>query len=316
MKLCVHEGLSTQSRSLIKEDVSRSNEKLEFRKITVDDLDFVPAICLDPSVERKGREAMRPHMENRLKWLRKMMPQGLEIIVALENPKPEMLHYPWAGSMRHEDLAVKGKVPKGLIEYLPIEAALESVKGESSLFIDCIWVLPPFWKTGVAKGLMQQFIQEAKKRGGATVLAYEGDKWFETSIRYMPSSFFKNFGFKEVSRDGTRMLLHLDLGAHQFPMLITCKRREIDEKGETALDIFCNGQCPWCGWMSDQVRKNVRKYSSVTVNVINTDSRDTIEKCGIARGVSINGDPIIKRMASWKEIESALDRYTNRNTHS
>ena len=117
---------------------------------------FVSAICLDPSVSR--REAMRGHMENRLNWLRKMMSRELKIIVALENPKPEVLHYPWAGDIRHADLAVKGKVPKGLIEYLPIEMALEPVKGENSLFINCIWILPPFWKTGVAKGLMQLFI--------------------------------------------------------------------------------------------------------------------------------------------------------------
>ncbi len=288
---------------------------MEFHKIIVDDLDLVPAVCLDPSVGRKAREAMRQHMENRLEWLREMMSQGLEMIIALENPKPEMLHYPWSGNVRHEDLAVKGKVPKGLIEYLPIEAALESVKGESSLFIDCIWVLPPFWKTGVAKGLMQQFIEEARELGGATVLAYEGDKWFGTSIRYMPSSFFKKFGFKEVSRDGTRMLLHLDLGAHQSPMLITPKRREIVKKGKTVLDIFCNRQCPWCGRMTDQVRKNVRRFPGVTVNMIDTDSRDTIEKFGMSRGVSINGEPVIKRMGSWKEIKSALERCTDRNVH-
>jgi hypothetical protein len=97
-------------------------------------------------------------MENRLNWLRKMMSRELKIIVALENPKPEVLHYPWAGDIRHADLAVKGKVPKGLIEYLPIEMALEPVKGENSLSINCIWILPPFWKKGVAKGLMQLFI--------------------------------------------------------------------------------------------------------------------------------------------------------------
>ncbi len=244
------------------------------------------------------------------------MSQGLEMIIALENPKPEMLHYPWAGNIRHADLAVKGKVPKGLIEYLPIEAALESVKGESSLFIDCIWVLPPFWKTGVAKGLMQQFIEEARELGGATVLAYEGDKWFGTSIRYMPSSFFKKFGFKEVSRDGTRMLLHLDLGAHQSPILVPPKKRVAGEKGKIVMDVFCNRQCPWCGRMLDKINRNIRKYSDVTLNVINTDRRDVIEQFGVSRGVFINGEPVINRMASWKEIKSALSKFTNRNIQS
>ncbi|MDH5734471.1 MAG: GNAT family N-acetyltransferase [Candidatus Bathyarchaeota archaeon] len=287
---------------------------MEFREITVDELDFVSAICLDPSVSR--REAMREHMENRLNWLRKMMSQELKIIVALENPKPEVLHCPWAGNIRHADLAVKGKVPKGLIEYLPIEMALEPVKGENSLFINCVWILPPFWKTGVAKGLMQLFIEEARKWGGATVLAYEGDKWFGTSLKYMPSSFFKKFGFKEVSRDGTRVLLHLDLGARKSPMLVSPKRRVIGEKGETVIDVFCNSQCPWCGRMVDKISRNIRKYSDVTLNVINTDRRDVIEQFGVSRGVFINGEPVIKRMASWKEIKSALNKFTNRNVDS
>ncbi len=289
---------------------------MEFRKITVDELDFVPAVCLDPSVGRKGREAMRGHMENRLRWLRKMMSQGLKIIVALEDPKPEVLHYPWAGNIRHADLAVKGKVPKGLIEYLPVENALEPVKGENSLFINCMWILPPFWKTGVAKGLMQRFIEEARKWGGATVLAYEGDKWFGTTIKYMPSSFFKKFGFEEVSRDETRVLLHLDLGARKSPMLVPPKKRVTGEKDKIVMDVFCNSQCPWCGWMVDKIRRNILKHSDVTLNVINTDRRDVIEQFGMARGVFINGEPFIKRMASWREIKSALNKFTNKHVQS
>ncbi|MFB0567227.1 MAG: GNAT family N-acetyltransferase [Candidatus Bathyarchaeia archaeon] len=289
---------------------------MEFRKITADELDYISAICLDPSVSPKQREAMKNHMEKRLRWLEKMMPQGLGIIVALENPKSETLHYPWVGNIRHADLAVKGKVPKGLIEYLPVETALEPVKGENSLFINCIWILPPFWKTGVAKGLMQQFVEEARKWGGATVLAHESDKWFGTSIKYMPSSFFMKFGFKEVSRDETRVLLHLDLGAHKSPMLIPPRKRVAGEKGKILMDVFCNRQCPWCGWMVDKIRRNMRKYSDVTLNVINTDSRDVIEQFGMSRGVFINGEPSIKRMASWKEIKSALNNFTNGNVHS
>ncbi len=59
--------------------------------------------------------------------------------------------------------------------------------------------------------------------------------------------------------------------------------------------------------MTDKTERNV-KGSGITVNVINTDSRDTIEKFGMARGVSINGKPVIKRMAAWKEIKSVLER--------
>jgi GNAT superfamily N-acetyltransferase len=255
---------------------------------------------------------MERYMKKRLKWLEKMMPQGLEIIVALEDPKQEILDYPWAGPIKHADLAVRGKVPKGLIEYLPIENALEPVKGKHSLFINCIWVLPPFWGTGIAKGLINQFINEARKAGGATVLAYEGDKWFD-AFEYMPAGFFRKFDFKEASRDETRLLLHLDLGAHEQPMLISPKKRAVDRNDKRVIDVFCNSQCPWSGWMAEQVKRNLRKHGDVKLNVINTDRKEVIEQFGISRGVSINGVPIIKRMASWKEVRRALGIFQKKN---
>lgn len=287
---------------------------MEFRKVTVDEFNYVSALCVDPGLNPEQRDAMKNHMENRINWLKKMMSRGLGIIVALENPKSGALRYPGVGTIRYADLTVKGKVPKGLIEYLPIETALEPVKGEKSLFINCIWILPPFWKKGVAKGLMQRFIKEAEKCGGATVLAYKGDKWFGF-FEYMPASFFQKFGFEEISRDETCVLLHLDLGAGKLPMLIPPKKKVVKDKDEILMDVFCNSQCPWWGWVVNKIRRNTRKYSDVTLNVINTDRRDVIEKFGMARGIRINGEPIVKRIASWKEIESALNKFTNRNVH-
>ena len=231
---------------------------------------------------------MKEHVEKRLKWIEEMMTKGLEIIVALGLRKSK----------------------RGLIEYLPIKDAPEPVKGEHSLFINCVWVLPRHSKAGIGKGLLQHFLKAAREVGGATVLAYEGDKWFDY-FDYMPDDFFRKSGFEEVSRDGTRVLLHLDLGAHETPMLIFPERRKMDEKEKVVLDVFCNSQCPWCGWMADNVRRNVSKYPSVTLNVIDTDPREIIERYGLARGVSINGDPVIKRMATWKEVKSVLDKYEN-----
>ena len=265
---------------------------MDYRKIAVDELPYVSYLCLW-GISRQQKEAMKEHMDKRLKWIEEMMPKGLEIIVAL-GPR---------------------KSKKGLIEYLPIEVAPEPVEGGNSLFINCIWVLSRHSKAGIGKGLMQHFLEKARKVGGATVLAYEGDKWFGY-FDYMPASFFKGFGFKEVSRDGTRVLLHLDMGAHGLPMLVSPKKRVIGEKGKMVMDVFCNRQCPWCGWMVEQIKRNMQKCSDVTLNVINTDRRDVIEQFGVARGVFINGEPVIKRMASWKEIKSALNKFTNRNAHS
>jgi hypothetical protein len=37
-----------------------------------------------------------------------------------------------------------------------------------------------------------------------------------------------------------------------------------------------------------------------------TDDRSVVEEYGLSRGVCINGKPLIKRMASWKEIDFAV----------
>lgn len=261
-------------------------QELEFRKVTTNELPYVSYLCLW-GVSKEQKEAMKEHMKKRLKWIEEMFQKGLEIIVAL-GPR---------------------KSKKGLIEYLPVEMAPEPVKGKSSLFINCIWVLPRFKKTGIGKGLLRHFLDDARKVGGASVLSYEGDKWFGY-FDYMPTNFFKRFGFKEVSRDETRVLLHLDLGAHIIPELLTPKIQRIKKKSKTVVDVFCNSQCPWCGWMEDEINKNVKGYD-IMLRRINTDNRETIEEFGVSRGISINGKPAIKRMAAWKEIESALDRATS-----
>ncbi len=255
-------------------------QELDFHKISADELSFVSYLCLW-GVGREQKEAMLPHMEKRLHWIKEMMPRGLDIVVAL-GPR---------------------KSKRGLIEYLPIEIAPEPVEGQNSLFMNCIWVLPRFLKAGIGTGLMARFLDDASKVGGATVLSYENDAWFGY-FEYMPTSFFKRFGLKEVSRDGTRVLLHRDLGAQNPPQLIPARKRELETNRQIIVDVFCSSQCPWCGWMADMIRNNA--MPGMRVKRICTDSRKIIQKFGLARGISINGEPTIKRMAAWREIRPFL----------
>jgi hypothetical protein len=242
-------------------------------------------------------------MDVRKEWLKTMMRKGLRVLVALEE-SDDVLHAFSARNRKIRELVIRGKVPKGLIEYAPIEFAPEPVRGEKSLFINCVWVLSKFWNGGVAKSLMERFIEDAKAYGGASVLTYEGDKWFGY-FPYMPMSFFRKFEFKEVDRDGSRVLLYLNLGGDAKPKLIEAKTRKVREHGKLVVDVLYSSQCPWSGWMVEKVRRGMKKYDAV-VNAINTDDRTVIEEYGLSRGVCINGKPMLKRMASWKEIDSAV----------
>ena len=282
---------------------------MEIQTITEDKLDLICAVCLDPSVDKETRDLMESGMDDRISWIKKMMPKGLEVLVALEKPRQEKIHYKWVGKMLHSDLAVHGQVPMGLLEYIPIEHTLEPVKGNDSLFINCMWILPPFWLTGVGKALIESFIERAKQYGAASVIAYDGDKWFGTSIQYMPSSFFKKFGFKEVDRDGSRVLLFLDLGTSKQPKFILPRLKVSNKSKKLNFNIFFNNQCPWSKYMVNTVKKEVEKFPNLMFNIINTDDRKLIENLGISRGVCLNGNPIFNRMASWKEIKVEFDKY-------
>lgn len=273
---------------------------MQIHEVSADELGFVSAVCLDPSVPPRWREIMEPCMVKRCEWIKAMMKKGLQISVALSKPKAV------AGSLESgigkvKTKTVQGSIAKGLIEYVPIEFACEPVKGEGGLFINCVWIVPPLWHQGAGKALLERCVKKARAYGGVSVLAYEGDKWFGF-FPYMPTSFFKKFGFKEVDRDGSRVLLHLDLGGNQKPKLIRAKVVRAKKSDKLTVDVFYSSRCPWSGWMVDKVTRGMKKYHAI-VNAINTDDRKVIEEYGMSRGVSVNGKPVMKRMASMKEIE-------------
>jgi hypothetical protein len=255
---------------------------MSIHDLNTEEIGLVEAICLDPSVPKKWKEAMGPSMEHRKSWLRDMMKQGLGVSIVL-GPKG-------------------GK--KGLIEYCPLELASEPITKGNSLFINCMWVVPPAWKSGTAKALLNCTIEKAKSFGGLTVLGYEGDKWFGF-MEYMPSSFFKRFDFQEADRDGTRVLLHLDLGGKEKPSLLSSRKRAVSDSDTTLVEILFNSQCPWSGWMVDKVTRNLKKYD-VVVKSVNTDERSVLEDYGLSRGVCINGMPVLKRMGTVKEVEALV----------
>lgn len=281
---------------------------MNIKKILDTELDYIPAICLDPSVGKQSIAAMEDGMNKRLHWIKEMMEVGLEILVALEEPRNEEIHYKWVGEMLHSDLAIRGQVPMGLLEYIPIEHSLEPVKGEKSLFINCMWILPPFLGMGVGKALMEFLITQAKDIGGISTIAYDGDKWCGTSINYMPFKFFKEFGFKEIERDGTRVLVHLNLGAEMPPKLIYPQYEILQNEKDQCLVAFYNSQCPWSKLMIDELNKNLEKNPVLKLKVLKTDDRELIEKYGISRGLIIEGKPTLKRIALWNEMQKEIKR--------
>jgi hypothetical protein len=154
----------------------------------------------------------------------------------------------------------------------------------------------------VATALVRSVIEKAEACGSTSELAYKGDKWFGY-FPHMPAGFFRKFGFKEVDRDGTRVLL--ELGEGRTLKIIRPRARPIQKAEQTVVDVFYNSQCPWSGWIMKREKQNLERYD-IQLNIINTDNRRIVEEYGMSRGIMVNGVPKISRMASLKEVESLL----------
>jgi len=121
---------------------------MEIREVSPEGLDYVAATCLDPSVPPKWREATKPVMDARKEWLKTMMRRELQISIAFTE-------------------TTRGSFPKGLIEYIAIEFAPEPVKGEKSLFVNCVWIVPPYWHRGIRSAFLEKFTEKARQCEGA-----------------------------------------------------------------------------------------------------------------------------------------------------
>lgn len=284
-----------------------------------EDPQLVEGLCLHPEDPPRMLRVMEPYMERRRAWLLRMADRGLRVAVAVGDDGEK----------------------RGLVEYVPIEWAAEPVRGHGSLFVNCLWVLPRYWKTGVGGALLEHVIALARhasprapsttaptglpvppsNTAGVTLLGYERDRWFGY-FPFMPAAFFKRWGFSEVDRDGTRVLLHLGVGGDwggrrpypdaqapsRAPSLMRAPTRNVETGARHLVEVLFSSQCPWSGWMIDGVVRTLR-HPEVEVRLVNTDERGVVEEYGLTRGVCLDGRPLIKRLASGREVARAVARH-------
>ena len=308
---------------------------MEIRELREDELDMAVLPCVDPGF----RKTLKQGMALRKEFLKKKMRKGLSILVALEDGGgKEKIDYPGVGEVRTNDLSAKGKIIAGLLEYVPIEEANFPVSGKNLAFIDCIWVIPPFWRKDVAKNLMKSFFQKTHDQNfsGAAVIAYQKESWWGF-FDYMPSWFFQKFGFREVDRDRNSSMEcpplggpeRLGFGSHgscgqierdgnsilmlknykdaKPPKFILPKSKSISKSAKINAKLFWSGQCPYSWWVKKMTEKEFGKNSRIEFSFVNTDERKTVEKSGITFGLTINGKIIYNRMPSWDEVKEALE---------
>ncbi|KPK76787.1 MAG: hypothetical protein AMJ89_03525 [candidate division Zixibacteria bacterium SM23_73] len=282
---------------------------MEIRELKEDELDSAVLPCVDPGFRRTLKQGMTLRKE----FVKKMMRMGLSILVALEDGvKKEKMDYPGIGKVRTKDLSLKGKIIAGLIEYVPIEKTNFPVEGKNLAFIDCIWVIPPFWRKKVATNLTKNFFEKTHEQNfsGAAVIAYKKESWWGF-FDYMPSWFFQKFGFRQVEGNGNSILMFKNYKDAQLPKLILYQPKSTTEpkkKSErTKAELFWSGQCPYSWWVKKLTEKEFGKTSNIELNLVNTDDRTTVKKFGINFGLTMNGKILYNRMPSWDEVKDALE---------
>jgi GNAT superfamily N-acetyltransferase len=275
---------------------------MEIRELKADELDYAVLPCVDPSF----RVTLGQGMNLRKEFLKRMKREGLSVIVALEElGEQESIDYPGVGEVKTKDLSFKGKMPVGLIEYTPIEKTIFPVRGENLAFIHCIWVITPFWRKGVGQALMESFMEKTSHLSGVAVIAYEGESWWGF-FDYMPKWFFDKFGFKEVNRNGTSVLMFKNYQKARAPEFIPSQPDSTSDQKTKEVELFWSTQCPYSWWVAKLLEKELYKNPEYQSKLINTDKREVAQKYGLTFGLKINGKIIFNRIPSWEEVQQAL----------
>jgi GNAT superfamily N-acetyltransferase len=275
---------------------------MEIRELKADELDYAVLPCVDPNF----RGTLKRGMNLRKEFLKRMNKEGLSVIVALEEMgEQDCIEYPGVGRVKTKDLSIRGKMPVGLIEFAPIEKTIFPVKGENLAFIHCVWVITPFWRKGVGKALVESFMEKTSHLSGAAVIAYQGESWWGF-FDYMPKWFFDKFGFKEVDRNGTSVLMFKNYQKAKPPEFILSQPDLTSDQKIKEVEFFWSTQCPYSWWVMKLLEKKLKKNPEYQFMLVNTDNRENAQRFGQTFGLRINGKTVFNRIPSWDEIKNAL----------
>jgi len=209
-------------------------------------------------------------------------------------------------------IAYKAGRPIGFIEYYPIEYSNLEVVGQDIMVIWCLNVRVQEWGRNVGERLLQAclFDSKRKNRKGVAVTCWDPI--------WMPSAFFKKYGFVEVGKAvGNGVVLFKQFDEVEVPRWIG-RGRSYEEanqvEGKIVIDLFHTDRCP-IHWRNTALVKDVAADfgKRVVLNEVNVDNREDMLKYRIAYNVYLNGKvlaagPLAKENVLRKRILTELDK--------
>jgi len=270
------------------------------RRAAPAEFDEVAAFCAGRGRDAKTREIKR----RRRYWLEEMAPRGLTVLLALDPKPPRFLEFDGERVNSDELTLFADGLAVGLLEYVPIEETLYPVEGRGSLFVDCLWVIPPYRRRGAGRALTTGVIREARARNtGVATIAWRGEAPSE-SWSLVPAAFFRAFGFDAVDEDGDRVLMAIAYGATEKPSFLKAERNE----GE-GVEFLCHPSCPASLWAAEEVLLEAAKAGrGGAVRTVEAEGRDGVRRYGALLGVRVDGRVVVNRLAFPGDVARVLEK--------
>lgn len=213
-------------------------------------------------------EEMKYAASIREKWIRDTMEKGLKIKVAIDKEEPV-----------------------GFAHCLPIELGTWGMSGKDLMTIPCLAaqyrrIYNRERSSGIGRALMKAVEEEAKesKKNGVAILCYDNDFWF------MPLSFFKKFGYKEIARQNDTVIVLKAWSDVNPPVMHRLNYKFEPVKGKVVVDAFWTPICLTSIIEIKRVRKVCNEYrDKVILNEYNCGNKSIQEKYQTQRALFFNG---------------------------
>jgi len=194
-----------------------------------------------------------------------------------------------------------GENPAGIVQYEPMEIALQPVNGKSVFFMDFILVLPEYRKKGYGFELLAAVLKELKRRKGIATYASDYQEW-------MPGTFFDKYNFVEKDRIGSLSMIYRKIKKEVSLEFLKPELEIENDPDILTIDFFQSFSLPV--WLDiEKLLNEISEKSKdrIIVRFYDCTSRKKILKIGAASGIYFNGENPFDLPPSLKEVKEEIE---------